>query len=819
MRRPIRHLGLIGLIGLTAQFSRAEISGPLAEASRPLSEGVPEVAVTRLQILLKQALPEQEWRAVAEKLLEAMVAANQTTEALKLVDDPRLRQSAPATFCHAQLLAGMHRRTEALALYRQIAADVKSNFHAEALFGEAEMLRALGNQEEALQRLNALIRDPNWSVRAQLRAAELYLDRSDAVNARRLLERTQPATIAEKKERHFLRGRLELALQRPDRAIGTFDSILKQPDGASHETLTAVLFALADTHLQLGTPETGDDALENFIEHHPYDVDLARIFAKLDQLYRAERKASRSELDRWARDPAQPRRAFAQWYLARFDLRVGRRDRALESFTALRKNPPTNAALGPAFLDCARFEMEERRFDEALEILNEARTLRPEPPVLDRINLLAAEINYRSRRFDAATADFEQVANSSSQLAPVAMFNAALGALQKGDEPRFVANVQQLGTKTNDEKSRADLRLEAGLTEAGKGDPRAAGSLNNFLGEFPKSERAAEAWVGLAELAFHATPPRIDEARKDLSRAAESKPNEVAQERADYLAIWLEDTAPGAETKAIDLAKKFIQQHDKSSLLPSVRMKLGEIYFRQEDFANAETQFELLTEEDPKGPLTERALFFAGEAAMGSITTQSLDRAIVLFDRVVQLNGEFKWAARNEEAVIERKLGKAQDALALYDEVLNGAAGPAEKREAICGKGDIFFELAASNSQNYQRAIESYDRLVADREAPAHWRNQALFKKGLCLEKKSDRAGALASFYTILEEATRTERPREFFWFYKAGFNAGQLLEADSKWDAAASIYERLASAGGTRSTEARERLDRLRLEHFLRQE
>jgi len=51
-----------------------------------------------------------------------------------------------------------------------------------------------------------------------------------------------------------------------------------------------------------------------------------------------------------------------------------------------------------------------------------------------------------------------------------------------------------------------------------------------------------------------------------------------------------------------------------------------------------------------------------------------------------------KWAARNEQAVIERKLGKSQDALVLYDEVLNGAGRPPEKREAICGKGDIFLK-------------------------------------------------------------------------------------------------------------------------------
>ena len=809
----------MGLIVLVAPFSSAEISGPLSEAARPLNEGVPEVAVTRLQELLKQNLSDSDWRAVAEKLVEALVASNQTAEALKLVEDSRLQHSANAIFWHAQLLAGLNRYADALTLYQQVATNEKSSLRAEAIFGSAEMLRALGRQDEALQDLNILFRDPKWTVRAQLRATEIYLDRSDAANARRLLDKVQPVTIADKKQRHYLRGRVELASHHPDRAIEIFDSILKQPDGATHETLTAVLFALADTHLQMGTPETGDDALENFIEHRPSDAELPRVFAKLDELYRAERKPSRAELDRWARDPAQPRRAFAQWYLARFDLRVGRRDRALDSFTALRNTHPQNATLAPAFLEFARFEVEDHRLDDALAILSEARLLPPQPATLDRLNLLAAEINYRNRRFDAATADFEKIAASDSDLARVAMFNAALGALQKGDETRFVANVEQLGKKTADQNSQADLRLEAGLTEAAKGDPRAVDSLNNFLREFPKSDRAADAWLALAELAFHATPPRIEEARKNLARARDSKPNPAAAERTDYLAVWLEDATPGGETKAIELARKFIQQHDKSALLSSVRMKLGEIYFRQEDFANAETQFELLTTEDPKGPLAERALFFAGEAAIASITPQSLDRAIVLFDRVVQLNGEFKWAARNEEAVIERKLGKSQDALALYDEVLNGPAKPAEKREAMCGKGDIYFDLAAADPQNYQRAIEAYDRLATDKDAPAHWRNQALFKKGLCLEKKSDRAGALASFYTILEEATRSERPREFFWFYKAGFNAGQLLEGDSKWEAAASIYEKLASAGGSRSGEARERLDRLRLEHFLRQE
>jgi len=52
--RRIQHISVIGLIGLTAFFARAEITQQLAEASKPLVEGVPEVAVVRLQTLLKQ---------------------------------------------------------------------------------------------------------------------------------------------------------------------------------------------------------------------------------------------------------------------------------------------------------------------------------------------------------------------------------------------------------------------------------------------------------------------------------------------------------------------------------------------------------------------------------------------------------------------------------------------------------------------------------------------------------------------------------------------------------------------------------------------
>ena len=803
------------LMSLLAQLAQADISNEIAEASAPITEGVPEVAVVRLQALLSNALPESEWRAVVEKLAEAQIAAKQPENTLILLEDIRVRELPWAKFWRAQAFADLNRWAEALPLYEQLAKDESSPFRRAAMFGAAEMLRALGRRDEALKEFNLLIHDKEWATRAQLRAAELCIETGDATGARRLLEETQPTSIAERRERRVLRGRLELIQRRPERAIGVFQGLLKRPEGAAHSTLIAAVFGISEAQMKLGTPESADDVIEQFIDRHPADPDLPLLFARLDELYRAEHRPSRNELERWVRSPEQPRRTFARWYLARFEIRAGRRERARQLFTDLRHTGVKSQAIAPALLEFAQFEIEDKHFDEAIAILDDARSFHPDPSLLSRIDFLSAQTQYFARRFDRASADFEQIARSRSPWAKIALFNASTGWLQLSNHPRFLADYSELEKQGGGEEARADLRLEEGLVQAAKGDEKAARSLQQFIHDFPKNPRVSEALVSLAELAFHASPPRLDEARKYLTRAAES-PTAAAAERGDYLNIWIEESAGGNEAKVIELAKRFLQQHGTSPFAPEVRMKLAELYYRRQDFADAQTQFELIAQQTADNSLGEKALFFAAESAMSTMGEHSLDRAIVLFDQVVRQNGALRWAARNEQAVIERKLGKPKDALALYDEVLKSDAGASEKREALCGKGDIFFEMAATEPNNYQRAIEIYDQLVSDKDEPIHWRNQALFKKGLCLEKKSDRANALATFYKILEEDARPDQRRELFWYYKAGFNAARLLEEDSKWESAAAIYEKLAAAGGSRSEEAKARLTNLRLEHFL---
>src|SRR6185437_15731422 len=439
-----RRIGLMCVMSLLAQLACADFSNEISESSAPIGEGVPEVALVRLQALLNNNLPEAEWRAVVEKLAEAQIAAKQPENALVLLADSRVRELSWAKFWRAQAFASLDRWGEALPLYEQLANEEGSRFRTAAIFGTAEMLRALGRRDVALKKFTPLIHDKEWATRARLRAAELYIETGDATGARRLLEEMEPSSVAERRERRVLRGRLELMQRRPERAIGIFQGVLKRPEGAAHSTLIAAVFGVAEAQVQLKTPEIADDVIEQFIDRHPADPNLPLLFARLDELYREEHKPSRNELERWVRSPEQPRRTFARWYLARFEIRAGRRERARQLFTDLRRTGVKSQAIAPALLEFAKFEVEDKHFDEAIAILNDARSFHPAPSLLTQMDFLSARAQYLARRFGRASEDFEQIARSGSPWAKVALFNASTGWLQLGDHTRFLTDYRDL---------------------------------------------------------------------------------------------------------------------------------------------------------------------------------------------------------------------------------------------------------------------------------------------------------------------------------------------------------------------------------------
>ncbi|HEY8902304.1 MAG TPA: hypothetical protein VIM48_01270, partial [Chthoniobacterales bacterium] len=63
--------------------------------------------------------------------------------------------------------------------------------------------------------------------------------------------------------------------------------------------------------------------------------------------------------------------------------------------------------------------------------------------------------------------------------------------------------------------------------------------------------------------------------------------------------------------------------------------------------------------------------------------------------------------------------------------------------------------------------------------------------------------------------APRDKQP-EYFWYYKAGFEAANILIARKRYKEAAAIYQKMADSPGPRAAEFSERVKRLRLENFI---
>ena len=174
--------------------------------------------------------------------------------------------------------------------------------------------------------------------------------------------------------------------------------------------------------------------------------------------------------------------------------------------------------------------------------------------------------------------------------------------------------------------ARKQLVLEEGLSQARAGDSRAEATLQRFVRDFPDHPRRSEARLALAEIAIASKPPNPSGAQAYLKAAYETSPNQETEERAEYLAMLVADAAGCRdEDKVIADCLAFIKKRPGSALVPEVRMKLGQVYYHRQDFAAAQTQFELIARESPGSPFAETATFLAGRSAMSTMSTENMD--------------------------------------------------------------------------------------------------------------------------------------------------------------------------------------------------
>ncbi len=802
----------------------AQTPTPILSAESALDSHLPTVAIEKLQEFLASnpSIDDATRQRAEMDLTHAILDSGDAAGALARLDFP---STDTERFWKAEALSALDRWDDAEPLYGEVAEDGPPDLRDAAAIGEAEALETLGRTREAINVL-AVMEKRSPSTLVQLRLAELSIEDQRIDAARKLVANAKPASLIEKNWAKYIEGRIYLAEDQAAPALEDFEELLNNPGGLTAELHAAATVGKCEAIIVLNGYEVADDVLENYITDYPDSPYLEDMFRRLSRIYAAESGPSDAQLEHWIQQQPAGRAALARYYLGRSLQNQDRQEKAIRAYTEFIQSYPRHPYAFDAWMQLGQLYLERSSIPTAISAFEGAMRSSNNAEERARGEIATGNAYFAQGEFLLAAETFHDAAPRSSDLWLEATYDSALAWANLGNYDRFLEDYNAL--PDNDEKH--GLLFEEGLLQARSHDPRAPATLETFIRDYPDNRRVPEARLALAELVY--ADGDMDGAGNLLKAAYLTvDPSDPSRERDDYLAIFIADSAKDRKDDAvIRLGLQFLKDYPHSALRPQVRMKLGQVYFRLEDFANAQTQFENLAQESPNDPLADQALILAGQSAVRAMSTEGIKHALDLYDRVANGTGPLRLYARQEQAALEAQLGNNKDAIIFYDTILRSNPDTQLRLAALCGKADCLIageadaaaaaspapapsaSPTATGTDANAAAIALYDQIKDDPDATASWRDEALFKKGRCLARQGLADPALAAYYDVLNShsaASQKQQP-DFFWFEKAGYAAAEMLEDKSQWSGAISILEKIAQAGGPRSAEARKHADQL---------
>jgi TolA-binding protein len=272
------------------------------------------------------------------------------------------------------------------------------------------------------------------------------------------------------------------------------------------------------------------------------------------------------------------------------------------------------------------------------------------------------------------------------------------------------------------------------------------------------------------------------------------------------------------EAQALQIAREFIAKYPQSAWAPDVLFWLGEYLFNHGDYAGAERQFVGLAQDHPKSELADKALFWAGRAAAAA--GQHL-RALVHYNQLAKLYPDSVKLAETRFAQGDAlsELGKFADAILVFEEVVKKYPHSYLANLARGRRGDCAFTLASEDKARFADALSDYRSVLDSPTADRDLKWQAEFKLGRVLEKQGKAAAALERYlavvYSFLAERQKGQHG-DPLWFTRAAFNAAEIQEKAGDWRKAVQVYQRVVEAGVPAAQEALQRLQRIKLEHWM---
>lgn len=776
------------------------------KAESALRDGFPQAAIQPLEEALKKGSPKEK-QSLGLLLARAQLDAGQPAEA----------QRTLKTFCNNDAVETLVLRSAALAAQGNLEEAARlvephATASSEATLLLARLRLEQGDPSAALSLLPK-ITDPLPESPYILRLLLDYKITSDDISgAETILEGIEKHSLLPKQEIVVARGRILLAQNRPSEAAEAFRNALDNPNLPAPLRDNAHL-GLAKALLTLGVESRARDVLREALDtvsDAPTTRENMALWLALERKLGADPSP---DLRVWASQNPGRRTFEARLQLAKLDLEIKRADLALTALHELAAEPSTNPtdALRVQLL-LAQAHIATGRIRQALELLDGLSAENTSAEIRYRLadlrgRALAAHSDHRgayeafSQALSLSTTSEEKATASTNSLVSALAANDVILARKSYESLRAAAPASP------------DLIHWAFLIAAAEAKGGSPDSLAALARRAPAVEYAFQAKLALAE--WHLARGDTVAAERILRTAREEAGD---SQRAASLAaaeIFTADNAgslPKEDLLAACLA--FLEKFPQSPEATDVAFKTAELYSRNGDHAAAESILSNLarTLQDPEAAAL--AKFLAAQSSARSMSAEGTTRAMTWFDEIAQGTTSLRHRARFEQASILLRQKRFQDALTLYDRILASDIPTEVRLAALMEKGDTLFAMGAEAPAKFSEATTLYRSITTQPNVPPDWRDQAQCKMASALTRAGQIPAALAAYREVL--ARPTNEAVDPFWFYKAGLEAGRLLEEQQDWPAAIAVYDQMAKTPGVKRDELLQRARRLRLEHFI---
>lgn len=781
-------------------------SSAAEKAESALRDGMPQTAIAPLQEALRKA-PAAEKNTLGLLLARLQLAAGRPADAIKTLDGPCDRGSEGAVLLRAAALAAQGNLEPAAKL---AAAQAPQRPEASLLL--ARIRAEQGDPESARAALATagenLPSDPN-ALRLLL---DLQLAAGDPSATEALVTAAREQQLLPAAELDVALGRARLAQNRPSDAAEIFREVLASGPWPAPVRDNARL-GLARALLVLGVEARAREVLREGLGEAP---DTPTTRETMERWIALERKLGAdpsADLKTWAAEKGTRRAFEANLQMARLDLELKRPDAAIDALYKLAADP----GLGPDDALRARLLLAEARIaagqtKEALELLDAIPAADTGPASAYRLadlrgRALAATGAHR-RAYDSFAAAVTAARTPEEKSAAAA--NCLLSALAADDLAlaRSSFDLLRETSPADPELMRWTFLLAAAEARAGKID-----GLTALARRAPAVDYAFQAKLALAEWRLgRGEPAAAERILRTAQAEADTEPRAAALAAAEIFAADNSGSRPREELVAA--CNEFLAAHPDAPEATDIAFKLGELHSRAGDHNAAESVLAKIAGGTAAPETANLAKFLAAQSAARSMSAEGAGRALAWFDEIAQSPSPLRHRARFEQASLLLRDRKFADALTLYDRILAGEPPPEVQHAALMEKADTLFALGSDDPAKFAAAAAVYAGLAADNSAPADWRDQAACKRAAALAKSGQTEAALAAYREVLARPPGTAA--DHFWFYKAGLEAGRLLEEQKNWSAAIAVYDNMASAEGPQREDIKQRARRLRLEHFI---